>query len=127
MVLKVLNALMASLFGLSVVVQHNDPDPLAWMAIYGAALLCCVLSIAGRLPWQLSSAVTLVAFMWAGMLAPHVIGHTTLGEMTAEWHMTMGGPAVEMGREMGGLLIVGFWTAVLTVLHKAASVSVVHA
>lgn len=127
MVLKVCNVVMALLFLVAVVVQYNDPDPVQWMAIYGAALVCCVLSVVEKLPWQFSSAVTLIAFLWAGTLAPHVIGHTTWAEMTAEWHMTVGGNAVEEGREMGGLLIVGVWCAFLTVLGRARQLSVVHA
>jgi len=119
MVLKVLNVVMALLFSVSVAVQHNDPDPLVWMAIYGAALVCCVLSVADRLPWQLSAVITVVAFLWGASLAPEAIGKTSLSEMTAEWHMTVAGGAVEAGREMGGLLIVGVWTAVLTVVHRS--------
>ena len=36
---RAFNGLMCALFLLSVVVQWNDPDPLRWMAIYGAAFV----------------------------------------------------------------------------------------
>jgi hypothetical protein len=29
-------------------VQHNDPDPLHWMALYGLTAACCMLAIAGK-------------------------------------------------------------------------------
>ena len=37
-VLRMLHVVMALLFCLSIAVQYNDPDPIAWVCIYGAAL-----------------------------------------------------------------------------------------
>ena len=48
---KVADVLFLLMFAFSVVVQVNDPDPLAWMVIYGAAALACLLSLLGKLPW----------------------------------------------------------------------------
>ena len=48
---KVADALFLLMFVFSVIVQVNDPDPLSWMAIYGAAAVACLLSLMGRLPW----------------------------------------------------------------------------
>jgi hypothetical protein len=50
---KIADAIFLLMFVLSVVVQVNDPDPLRWMAIYGAAAVACLLSLTGRLPWWL--------------------------------------------------------------------------
>ena len=47
---KVADALFLLMFVFSVVVQVNDPDPLAWMAMYGAAAIACLLSLLGRGP-----------------------------------------------------------------------------
>ncbi|MEW5848802.1 MAG: transmembrane 220 family protein [Myxococcota bacterium] len=105
----VLNVVMLPLFVVSVVVQHNDPDPLGWMAIYGAAATCCVVALLGRLPWVVPALVGAVALVWAAILAPGVLGQTSLGEMTAGWHMTNMTQATEEGREMGGLLIEATW------------------
>ena len=42
--------MMAVLFLIAAALQYNDPDPLRWMAIYGLAVLACLLALAGRLP-----------------------------------------------------------------------------
>jgi hypothetical protein len=108
-----LNCLMAALFVFSVVVQYNDPDPLRWMAVYGAAALACVLAIFGRGYWPLVAALGLVALVWALTLAPAVVGKVRFGELFESFEMK--DERVEVAREMGGLLIVAFWMAVLTV------------
>ncbi|MCX2741139.1 transmembrane 220 family protein [Pontibacter anaerobius] len=51
MLLKKIAAILFGLMFLSfVVVQYNDPDPVIWMIIYGAAALLCFLSAAGKAP-----------------------------------------------------------------------------
>ena len=45
-VFRLLNGLMAVLFAVAVVVQFNDPDPLRWVAVYGAALTVSALAAA---------------------------------------------------------------------------------
>ena len=88
------------LFILSTAVQYNDPDPIRWMAIYGAAAAACALALWGRLPRLPAALLSLVAFAWAATLAVRVIGKQHL------WY-------AEEGREMMGLLLVGIWTALL--------------
>lgn len=42
---------MVPLFLLAVAVQWNDPDPVRWMAIYGAAFgVCLVVALSRPLP-----------------------------------------------------------------------------
>ena len=108
---KVADALFLLMFAFSVVVQVNDPDPLAWMAIYGAAAIACLLSLMGRLPWWFAVITGLVALAWAATIAPRVIGQVPFLDMFAEFEMR--DIAVEESREMYGLLIVGGWMAVL--------------
>jgi hypothetical protein len=99
--------LVAFLF--SVAVQLNDPDPLRWMAIYGAAAVVCGLELAGRVRWVLPVLVGATALVWAASIAPRVLGRVPFSAMFAEFEMQNAG--VEESREMYGLLIVALWMA----------------
>jgi hypothetical protein len=112
---KVADALFLLLFAFSVVVQINDPDPLAWIAIYGAAAVACLLSLTGRLSWWFAVITGLVALAWAFTIAPRVIGQVPFLDMFAEFEMTDIG--VEESREMYGLILIGAWMASLG--HRA--------
>lgn len=105
-----MNGVMAAAFLFSVVVQYNDPDPVRWMAIYGAALVVCVLAITNRGRWPLAAGIGLVALAWALALAPDVIGKVRFSELFEAFEMK--DERVEVAREMGGLLIVAFWMLV---------------
>lgn len=105
------------IFLLCVAVQYNDPDPLQWMAIYGAAALCCILFAVRKLPYYVAAAVGLAAFVWACLILPEVWGRPVpMNEVFATIHMLS--PGVEELREMGGLLIVSFWMLVLFLKSK---------
>ncbi len=93
--------------------SYNDPDPIQWMLIYCLAAAACVLSLKSRLPWKVPALIGVVALVWAATIAPDVIGKTTFAEMFQSFHMI--NEVVEEAREMGGLLIVACWMAVLTV------------
>lgn len=110
----ILNLLMTAAFLFSVAVQYNDPDPIRWMAIYGAAAVICMLAIAGRGRWPLAAAVGLLALVWALTLAPAVIGKVRFGELFEAFEMK--DERVEVAREMGGLLIVAFWMLVSAIV-----------
>lgn len=116
MLLRVANWLMAAAFLFSVVVQYNDPDRVRWMLIYGVAALACILKLRHRLRWYLPAALGVTAFGWAASLAPGVIGKTTFGEMFQAFHMI--NTAVEEAREMGGLLVIAGWMAVLVAASR---------
>jgi len=108
---KVADAIFLLMFVFSVVVQINDPDPIPWMAIYGAAALACLLSLTGRLPWRFAVITGVVALAWAATIMPRVIGQVPFLDMFAEFEMKDIG--VEESREMYGLLLIGGWMAVL--------------
>lgn len=109
--MRVSTVVMGLLFLLALVAQYNDPDPLGWMAIYGAAAVACLLLLGGRLPRWLPAFVGLVALIWAATLAPGVVGRVAPGDLFRE--VTMASPAIEEAREMIGLLIVASWMLVL--------------
>jgi transmembrane protein TMEM220 len=108
---KVADVLFLLMFAFSVVVQLNDPDPLPWMAIYGAAALACLLSLFGKLPWQFAVVTGIIALAWAATIAPRVIGQVPFLDMFAEFEMKDIG--VEESREMYGLILIGGWMAAL--------------
>ncbi len=109
------NWLMAALFGLSAVLQYNDPDPLSWIAIYAAAA-ACVLWALRRATWPLAAPVAVIAAVWAALLSPDVLGHIRVSDLFLR--MSEKGGRVEVGRELGGLLIVLAWMVVLQVAER---------
>jgi hypothetical protein len=108
---RVANGVLGALFFLGAVVQWNDPDPLRWMAVYLAAASVCLLAAAGRATWPMAAAVALVALLWAGSLAPGVLGGVEIGDMVEAWEMK--DDRIEEGREMYGLLLIGAWMTAL--------------
>ena len=80
--------------------QHNDPDVLAWIGIYGAAAIHCVLFALGRFPRPIALAYMALCVVWAGILLGNLI---LAGE----------GAFAEHAREAYGLLICAGWIFVL--------------
>jgi hypothetical protein len=105
-----LQILFALVFLFSALMQYNDPDPVRWVALYGAASLASVLALWGRGSWLLPAAVALAAVAWAATIAPH-LGGVRIPDLFAEFEMKDEG--VERAREVGGLLIVAVWMLVL--------------
>ena len=112
MIFRMLNAVMAALFALSVAVQYNDPDPLRWMAIYGAACAISIVSaVRGVAPFATSMAVAIVALVWSVFWM--VTSKPTLSVFTHmfdAWEMKS--TPIEEAREACGLLIVAVWMAI---------------
>ena len=107
------NGVFLVVFLLCVAVQWNDPDPVGWMAIYGAAALCCVLFALRKLPFYFPAVTALVALLWSLLILPEVWGKPIpVREVFSLVHMISAG--VEEVREIGGLLIVFGWMVVLT-------------
>jgi hypothetical protein len=55
--------------------------------------------------------VGIAALAWAATLAPRVVGRVSVGDLFESYAIKS--EPVEEGREMGGLLIVAVWMAVL--------------
>lgn len=102
------NGLFLLMFAFSAFVQINDPDPLLWIAIYVAAAVVCAVELRRRrTPWWAPPAVGVVALIWAGTIAPRVMGIVPFGSMFEEFEMK--DVRVEESREMYGLLIIAVW------------------
>ena len=95
---------LAVLFSLSVGLQVNDPDPVRWMLLYGAAGLAVGLLPARRWVSLACIAVGLFAAGWAAYLGQQVFSVIELSDLWLK--MSEKGGAVEVGREAGGLAIV---------------------
>jgi len=113
---NVVNAIVAVMFLASAVLQYNDPDPLAWAAIYAAATVACLLF--RRIPsgWWLPAAVGIVALVWAVTMAPETLPNFRVRDLARSMHAES--PAIELNREMLGLLIITAWMAVLTAVAR---------
>lgn len=109
----VANVLMTLAFAASVVVQYNDPDPLPWMAVYGAAALISGLEATRRVRPVFPALLSAVALVWAATIAPRVLGEVPFGDMFAEFEMR--NPGIEESREMYGLLLVAVWLAAVAI------------
>lgn len=110
---------MGLLFLLAVVVQYNDPDPIRWMAIYGAASLVSMVTAAGRsVHPAVPAGIAAVALVWSVATMFQGPGGADYRHMFDAWEMRS--VDVEEAREATGLLIVAAWMTVLTVWQKRA-------
>jgi len=102
-----LTYVMAALLAVCVVLQYNDPDPIRWMAIYGAGA-----ALSAALPRRRAAALPavilgLLGLAWSAYLASRVWGVIVPSDLWLK--MSEKGGAVEEGREAGGLAIEGAW------------------
>jgi hypothetical protein len=110
-----INAVVGVLFVACALLQYNDPDPLRWIAIYGLAAAACATHGRIGLDWLLAAAAALAALVWAALLLPSVSGFRPsdlFRTMKAET------PAIELSREVLGLLIVAGWMIVLIAVSR---------
>jgi hypothetical protein len=111
----VLCGLLAILFGYAVAVQYNDPDPLVWMAMYGAAAVVSAVSVRLVLPAWIPALVAAVAAVWALVLAPSAVRQMP-SFLDTFGTIQMMAPGVEETREALGLLIVATWMAIVAIV-----------
>jgi len=101
--------LLAAYFAMCVGLQYNDPDPIRWMVIYGAAMVISVQLPRTPAAVPAGYVVGLIAAVWAGYLVYRIWGLVTLGDLPRK--MGEKGGAVEEEREAGGLIIEALWLA----------------
>jgi Transmembrane family 220, helix len=69
MAFRIVDALMALILLAAVAVQYNDPDPIRWMAIYGAACLLSVITVVQRhVHPAVRLLVSAVALVWSAAI-----------------------------------------------------------
>ena len=108
-----INAVMLVAFLFSIAVQYNDPDPVRWMLIYGAAAVACILEMLRRTHWLYPGAIALIAFIWAGRIHHSLPRGIHVSDLFRSFEMADIG--IEQAREMGGLLIVGLWMIAVSI------------
>lgn len=101
--------LMTAYFAMCVALQYNDPDPIRWMAIYGAAMVISAVMPMKRDAAKVGMAVALIALVWGLVLLVGIWGKVTFSDMWLK--MSEKGGAVEEERECGGLVIEAVWLA----------------
>jgi len=98
---------MVPLFATCVALQYNDPDPIRWMLIYGAAMVISAVLPAKRDAAKIGLIVAAICLVWAAVLILGIYDKVTFSDVFLK--MSEKGGAVEEEREAGGLLIEGVW------------------
>ncbi len=114
--LRAVSAVMGVLFLVAALFLYNDPDPLLWMGIYGAAAATSFIGALDRLPRWLPAGVGIVAVVWAGRLLPQMSGHVPLAELVRELEAAT--PIIQEGRAALGLIVIAVWMGALA-FHAA--------
>jgi Transmembrane family 220, helix len=102
---RLLGGLGFALFAFAASLQLNDPDPLAWVAIYGAAAAVWGWVALGRRARVAAVVVAGISGVWSALLARGVVGQVDWRHLFDEFSM-QGDARVEEAREMLGLAIV---------------------
>ena len=105
---------LLAMFIFSIIVQYNDPDPLTWMGVYGAAAILTIAFISDRLHWAFPTMLFVFTLIWASTIEPEVWGRITVPDLFSAWEMK--NIVIEEGREMGGLLIVSVWSLFMAII-----------
>ena len=95
------------MFAVCVALQYNDPDPIRWMLVYGAAMVVAALLPAKKNLVPIGYIVAVFALVWSAILLHEVWGRMEVKDLVEK--MSEKGGAVEEGRESGGLAIAGAW------------------
>lgn len=107
---------MTALYLVSVGLQYNDPDPIRWMLIYGAAAVASTFLPLRRWAIPFAFVVAAAALIWAVVLTPEIWGRVGFTDLWRK--MSEKGGAVEVEREIGGLVIVVGWLVIGALLRR---------
>jgi hypothetical protein len=119
--MRFLDLTMVLLFAFAAAVQFNDPDPIRWIAVYGAACALSLLALVRRrVPPVAAMVVFVIAIAWAALIGVGGPAASEYGHMFDAWEMKS--PSVEEAREASGLLIVVAWMMVLFIRARRSAV-----
>ena len=106
--MRIAAGIMCAVFVLSAIVQLNDPDPLLWIVLYGAAALLAGAAATGRIPFWPNAVATAVfvvlTFWWLPSLSD--------ARSQAFTEFKMVDQSDEEPRETVGLAVCAGWSAV---------------
>ena len=103
--MKLLHIILAVLFTLFAALQFNDPDPLQWIAVYGAVAALCALAATGRYPVWPTRIVTAVIAIWMILILPGFLAWLRDGMPSITGTMSAENQYIETVREFLGLAI----------------------
>ncbi len=98
-------------FVASAMLQLNDPDPIAWVALYLAAAGACIAWHRGHAETKILTTFGAMTLLWAIGIVSLTELDVGLWQAVSDWQMKEGGS--EEIREIGGLLLVTVWMIVL--------------
>ena len=112
---RVTAILMTGLLILSAIVQWNDPDPLRWILCYSVSAIITLCSLIRSLPPSIPLIWGLVVLLSSLLLGMDFLISEEQFDWDLFWNViAMKNETVELGRELGGLLLVTGWMSVLT-------------
>ncbi len=112
---KVVTIFMTGLLLLSALVQWNDPDPFRWIVCYSVTAIITLCSLIRPLPPSIPLIWGLLVLLSSLFVGIDFLMSEEQFEWDSFWNvMAMKNEAVELGRELGGLLLVTGWMSVLT-------------
>ncbi|HKK75964.1 MAG TPA: transmembrane 220 family protein [Saprospiraceae bacterium] len=101
--MKIINLILGILFLLSAVAQYNDPDPWAWMALYGFVAVVLIFAALGKRNKWVPIAGIAVCVIWIATLLPEFINWLQMGMPNIAGSMKTEEPHIEYTREFLGL------------------------
>jgi hypothetical protein len=116
--MKLASGVMLIAFGMSMVVQLNDPDPIRWVVLYGIAAALSGLALAGRLYFW-PTAVACLVYLGGIALLWDAAPDTTPAAFVS---IAMKDVVQERVRELWGLVLCLSWCSVLLWRSRAPAV-----
>jgi Transmembrane family 220, helix len=106
--IRALDIVMAIVFGISALLQWNDPDPWPWALIYGGAAVVSGMSAARASTGRLApTMIAVVAILWGVWVLTQISGGIAWSHLAES--MKADSPQIEESRETLGLFLTAAW------------------
>lgn len=116
--MKIANLILGILMALAMLVQLNDPDPWAWVALYGLTAALCALAAFGKTNGYILGFGLLAILAWAFTLYPSFAEWIAQGTPSIGDKMKASHPYIEEVREFLGLALCGIIVIFLLIQHR---------
>lgn len=104
--MKWINIFLGILFLLFAYFQWNDPDPIAWIAIYLVTTIICGMAAFDKYYLPLIKFTLVISLLWAGSLLPDFYNWIKMGSESLVQEMKAEKPHIELSREFLGLILI---------------------
>lgn len=112
--MRVAHVLLCPAFAWFASLQFNDPDAIAWVAVYGLVSLLCLGGAFGQVTVVGSAVLAVATISWAAVLSFQVT--ESIIHLSDEAGNIFVVADDEVAREVGGLLLAGMW-CIVAVVH----------